>query len=292
MLNDFILGLKSYIEAIKFIKKHNFWIYFIFPVLIFIVIYYLGFYFHNLTNEYSPGEDTGFFLSIWYYLIGGIFAVISYMFLNFIRYFIIILMSPLLSIISERTERIITGNKYKFNFKQLMKDVKRALNLVLRNLFWELCIFGLGILIAFYLLSCFTPIDDELNYYIRTFVISIVAFYYYGFGFMDYIMERLRLNLSESVKFVRKHKGFAIALGAVFTPLFHYTNKYLFYLKDEVYTDGNGITFKIILVISAIIMAIVPVVSMVAATIGINKLVDLKNNEFAEKKGKNLDVGK
>ena len=199
-------------------------------------------------------------------------------------------MSPLLSIISERTERIITGNKYKFNIKQLIKDVKRALNLVLRNLFWELCVFGFGIIIVFYLLSLFTPIDDELNSYLRTFVITIVAFYYYGFGFIDYIMERMRLNLSESVKFVRKHKGFAIALGAIFTPLFHYTNKYLFYLKDEV--DADGFIFKIILVISATIMAIIPVVSMVAATIGVNELVDLKNNKFADIKGKNINVEK
>ena len=279
MVKDFILGIKSYIRAIKFIHKHNFWIYFIFPVIIFIFIYHVGFYFKDLTDDFKAHEDAGFFLNIWYFFVAGIFTVLSYMFLNFIRYIIILLMSPLLSIISQRTERILTGNKYNFNLIQLIKDVKRALNLIIRNLIWEFVIIGVVIIISFKILKIILPFDDSIIDMARSTILTVVAFYYYGFGFIDYIMERLRLNLKESVRFVRKHIGFAIALGAVFTPLFHYTNKYLYSLRDNV----EGWLYIVVLIICATIMAIVPIVSMVAATIGINELVDLSNNPYAKK---------
>ncbi len=285
MWKDFKLGIKCYRDALSFIKMHNFWIYFIFPVILFICIYYIGFYFKDLTKVYKTPHDAGFFLSVWYYFVSGIFLIISYMFLNFIRYVIIILMSPLLSIVSERTERILTGNSYQFNLIQLIKDIKRALNLAVRNLIWELSI-GLLIIITISITTWIFGINETISYFIRTIFITIIAFYYYGFVFIDYIMERLRLNIKESVKFVRKHKGFAIALGAIFTPLFHYTNKYLIYLKENV--EENGILFLTILILSAILMAVIPIISMVAATLGVNELVDLKNNPFSKSSEKQV----
>ena len=42
-------------------------------------------------------------------------------------------------------------------------------------------------------------------------------------------------HIKESIVFVRKHKGFAIALGAIFTPLFHYLHNYsTIYLKEKI----------------------------------------------------------
>ena len=108
----------------------------------------------------------------------------------------------------------------------------------------------------------------------------LVAFYYYGFGFIDFMNERRRLTITESVKFVKKHKGFAIALGLVFTVFFHYTNKYFIDIKEDV----SSTTFMFIIIISSIIMAVIPIVTMVAATLGVHKLVDLNKNAFAIQK--------
>ena len=138
MWKDFKIGLNAYLKAIPFVLKNGFWMYFIIPIIIFIFIYYLGFYFKDMQQLYKAPDDAGFFKSIYYFFISGIFLLLSFTFLNFIRYIIIILISPLLSIVSERTERILTGNKYTYSLSQLIKDVKRALNLIIRNIVWEM----------------------------------------------------------------------------------------------------------------------------------------------------------
>ena len=276
MIKDLILGFSSYIQAIRFINKHKMWLYLIFPILLFVGIYYLGFTFESLKDEYAHNQkNVGILLKTWYLFVWAFFYLLSYATLNLTRYILIILLSPVLSIVSERTERILTGNKYKFNLNQLIKDIKRTLNLSLRNIIWELGINAL-ILISTYILGWILGVNLKL---LSTTLIMFTAFYYYGFGFIDYLNERQRLNIEKSVKFVRKHKGFAIALGSVFTLLFHYTNMYFMSIKDTISNDA----FLWIVIASSIIMAIIPILTITAATLGVHQIVDLSKNPHALK---------
>jgi CysZ protein len=278
-VRDLKLGVNSYINAVKFIKEHKLWIYFLFPVLIFCGVYYLGFTFEDLRKEYSAGEDAGMIKTVWYGFVSGIFLLLSYVIFNFMRYILIILISPVLSIVSEKVEKIITGNKYKFNLKQLIQDIKRTINLAIRNVFFE---FGIvyGVALILYIIFWIVPAPEGTAKFISGQFAMVVAFYYYGFGFIDFMNERRRLTIKESVKFVKKHKGFAVALGLVFTLFFHYTNKYFIEIKDDV----SSTTFMFIIIISSIIMAVIPIVTMVAATLGVHELVDLNKNTFALRK--------
>ena len=273
MWKDFKIGLNAYLKAIPFVLKNGFWMYFIIPIIIFIFIYYLGFYFKDMQQLYKAPDDAGFFKSIYYFFISGIFLLLSFTFLNFIRYIIIILISPLLSIVSERTERILTGNKYTYSLSQLIKDVKRALNLIIRNIVWEMSLVVL-VLITLKIINIYYPMNDLVNSTFRIVAVECIAFYYYGFGFIDYIMERLKMNHKQSIYFVRKHRGLAIALGLVFTPLFHYSNSYLFFLKEHLENESD--LFILILITSCIIIAIIPILSMVAATIAVFEINGLK----------------
>ena len=159
MWRDFKIGLNAYLKAIPFVLKNGFWMYFIIPIIIFIFIYYLGFYFKDMQQLYKAPDDAGFFKSIYYFFISGIFLLLSFTFLNFIRYIIIILISPLLSIVSERTERILTGNKYTYSLSQLIKDVKRALNLIIRNIVWEMSLVVL-VLITLKIINIYYPMNE------------------------------------------------------------------------------------------------------------------------------------
>lgn len=275
MIKDLILGYRSYLNAIKFIKEHKLYVYFLFPILLFVGIYYLGFAFETWKEEASKNTtEEGFWLKIWNAIIYGFYTVMAYLVFKFMRYILIICLSPVLSVVSERVERIITGNVYKFNLKQLIKDVKRTINLSIRNLIWEF-----GIVYALYfvvmILGWVFQIPSTVIFYLNTIIAMLIGFYYYGFSFIDYLNERRRLTIAESVTFVKKHRGFAFALGSIFTVLFHYTNKYFSNAKEDLSTNA----FLAVVVISSVIMSIIPVVTIVAATLGVHELVDLRKKE-------------
>jgi CysZ protein len=279
-LKNFILGIKCHLKALKFLNKHKFWWYSLVPFFVFSGIYSLGFYLGSLENQTLPSESDGMLESIWYYLFNGIVLLLSYALLNFTRYIVIILISPVLSTISQRTEKILTGNKYKFNLSQLLKDIVRAIKLSFRNIIYEFS-FIVIIIIVFWVIGMFFKEHKNLISAIEKIMIMMVAFYYYGFAFLDYTLERMRFSVEESVKYMRKHRGLAISIGIIFTPIFHYSNQLL--LETKSYFEPNDKKFYIIILVTAIISAIVPVWSMIASTIALNEIEDLKNNESAIK---------
>jgi CysZ protein len=175
-----------------------------------------------------------------------------------------IFLSPLLAILSEKTEEILTGNKYKFNLKQLIIDVKRGIGIAIRMLIAETILAYIiwGEIIA--------PILG-VNNFIVGLVTLIIGFYFYGFAYIDYINERLRLSIRESWRFMKKHAGLAIAIGSVYSlfykipSLISTNNKWL-----DIILDNFGVLFA-------------PLLAIVAATIAMHKLVNLNNSKFAQK---------
>jgi len=278
IIKDLILGYRSYIRAIKFIGQYKLWIYFFFPILLFVGIYYLGVSFEEWKIQASKSSvEKNFWIKIWYAIVYGFYTAMAYLVFKFMRYILIITLSPILSIVSERVERILTGKTYKFNFKQLIKDIKRTINLSIRNLIWE---FGLIYLIYLFLLifGWVFSIPNSIIAQIDFIVAMFIGFYYYGFSFIDYMNERRRLTITQSVKFVRKHRGFAFALGSVFTLLFHYTNEYLLVAKD----DLSSKAFLVLVIITSIIMSVIPIITIVAATLGVHELIGEANYGYTE----------
>jgi CysZ protein len=140
-----------------------------------------------------------------------------------------------LAILSEKTEKIITGKKYPFNFKQFLKDIVRGNLIVIRNISIELIC---TILLFF---AGYIPIIG----YISPVVLILISFYFFGFCIIDYSNQRHRLSIKESVQYVRTNKGFAIA---------------------------NGCVFYLLLLIPFIGLLIAPAYSIVAATLGVEKI--------------------
>ena len=126
-------------------------------------------------------------------------------------YFTIIILSPVFTFLSEKTAEIITGQKTKFQLKQLIKDIFRAIILAIRNMIIQ------SFFSTVFLLTSLIPIIGWVIGILGNFLISS---YFYGFAFMDYSNERHKLSLRESVLFVRKNKGFASGVGSVFSICF------------------------------------------------------------------------
>ena len=202
---------------------------------------------------------------------------IAILLMKFAKYLVVVLLSPLLSNLSMKTEKILTGNTYPFNIKQLVSDVKRALRIVIRNIMWEYFFFLIIFIVSYF--GWEDPQKSPIFY--LTFVIG---FFYYGFGFLEYINERRRLHMDESIMFVRKNRGLAIAIGSVYSimilvpvdlsALFYWSNFY----NAPLETIGS-FSLHLLLWLCA---SIAPVLAIIAATLAMNDLVDLSKNEYAE----------
>ncbi len=278
-----LLGFKNYVKGVKFLITHNLYWFAIFPIVIFIGVYWLGWYFEAL--EYSVLNDistNGKDIDSLNGLVGmtGKMVFLDSLYIVFTKltmYIVVVLLSPILSIISEKIEEIKTGNKYPFNLKQLMHDVKRGMQIAMRNILWEYLFFIVILGIAAFF-------GGGAKKVIIFSIPIIIGFYYYGFAFMDYINERRRLNIQQSTYFVSKHKGLAIAIGSVYSILFlsyKWVSQEYSHLPSD---NGTQILWGTILIITLFLAAIAPILAITSATLSMHELLDLGKNEFAVKK--------
>lgn len=214
------LGISSYGDAHQLIFKHKLWLYLIAPGIINIVVFIVCFLFiSSLSNEFVEWalNSISAFLGypeLWSESKGVIVLVITiviklafiFFYLSIYKYIILILMSPLLALLSERVEFILNGNSYPFNMFNFLHDVVRGIALTVRNIMVELILLMVLFIIGFIpVLNFATPF---LAFYISS--------YYYGFSMLDYSNERKRFTIKQSIHFIRMQRGVAFGNGAVF----------------------------------------------------------------------------
>ena len=131
------------------------------------------------------------------------------MYLMVYKYIVLILMSPVLALLSEKTESIIKQRDFPFKMGQFLKEILRGIFIAIRNFVMEI------LLTALLLILMYVPLIGLLS----PFIIFMVQSYFYGFSMMDYYNERHKKSISESSHFIWRHKGIAIANGAGFYAL-------------------------------------------------------------------------
>ena len=277
------LGYKNYWNGLKFIFANRLYWFLIFPMILFVCFYWLGTYFEKLEGsvgydiKHNIDEITTLNGLTWMTLKMIFYQKMYYLFTKSTIYFVIILLSPVLAVVSEKVEAILVGNKYPWNFMQLVKDIKRAIRLNMRLILVEYTIIIAVIVIGSFLTG---PANFILVYVLP----MIVGFYFYGFGFIDYVNERRRLNIAQSIHFVSRHKGLAFALGSVFSICF-YSFLFSWNSFQSAPIDTNSqIFWGTIVVITFSLVAIAPLAAVVSSTMSIHDLVDLSKNQYAHKK--------
>lgn len=266
---NFSLGTTTYFEAFGFIFKHNLWYYLFYPVGLSVMLFFATYYGAKIFRDWLTtqvmgwlgessvaGDDliSGAWNTIVAWLTGAaevIIGVVVGMFVGFVfyrfqKYIILILLSPVLAFLSEKTEKVLTGNDYPFNMDQFVRDIWRGILIALRNMLIEF-----AFIIGCFILTFFLPILIPFS---MLFLFGLGA-YFYGFSMIDYASERRRLGISASVRFIRAHKGVAIA---------------------------NGGLFQVMLWIPYVGFVFAPIVGVVAATIATHKIVDLGTNQYAQ----------
>ena len=252
----FGLGFSSYSKAISFIFKNNLAWFFVFPLILNISLFWAGTslismlidYLESFLNE-SIGLNNAEFvgsevlrtsISWIMYILFKLLYIVAFAYIG--GKIVIIFMSPIFSILSEKVDKIITGENYPFSAEQMMRDIVRGILIAFRNIIIE---FGI---IALLFVLAYIPAIGWLIDLLGTIFLFVVTSYFYGFSFMDYSNERKKRNISQSVKYIRKNMGVAI---------------------------GNGSIFAFTLIIpfcGTFIAGFVSIVSVVAATISMNKI--------------------
>lgn len=123
---------------------------------------------------------------------------------------LLVILSPILSYISERVETHLTGQEFKFGVKDNIRFLKRGLAIGFKSFIKQ----TIGTIITL-LLGFVFPI----NMLIPVFVFLIQA-YFTGFSFMDYILERHDMSSEESLIFLKNKRVYATLAGSIFTLLF------------------------------------------------------------------------
>lgn len=129
---------------------------------------------------------------------------------RYIKYFIQILLAPLLAYISAVTEEKLTGKKYPFNSVEFLLDILRGIGLTIRNIVLE----TLMVVCSFFICWMF-----PLAGFIIPVVLYLVNCFFMGFNFIDYAAERKRMSIGDSTGWMLKNyaavTGFGLAYNLI-----------------------------------------------------------------------------
>lgn len=157
----------------------------------------------NIWVQKLQSSWIGFFftmggITLWMILLLFYFSVFKFVWL--------IVCSPIFIVLSQRTESIIAGEIFRFDFSRIMEDVKRACKLAFRNFFRQ----------TFYLLILFFISFIPLVGWAMPLLALFFECFFYGFSMLDYSFEREKISSPDAFAITNKHKGLAVGNGMLF----------------------------------------------------------------------------
>ena len=217
-------GVASFFKGFSVIFEKGLWHYIFYPLILLLLL--------TLATTYLVGEladsvkswlesqmmfesipDEGHWLSWAKHIVSGWLGFLVSIMVKLVmwivsgtlmKYVILILLSPIMSLLSESIEEQINGVKFPFQFIQLLKDVLRGTLINIRNMLLEYLLIFAG----FTLCLIFPPFT-----FIVTPFLLIIGWYFIGFSMMDYSCERNKMSIGEGIRFIRKNKGIAVGIG-------------------------------------------------------------------------------
>ena len=211
-MKNILKAIKAYGSSFSLISQLKLWKYFAIPMVIsFVTATLIGVsawgWSDNLGNLIAKawiwdwGKET--FTTIGAVLGGLIILIIG---LILYKHIVVALSAPFMSPVSEKIEQHFNPQStHNHRDTSNMQQLWRGVRINVRNLSMEL------LLTIPILLIGFIPVIGIIS----TVLLYAVQAYYAGFGNMDYTLER-HFSYSESVQFVKNHRGIAIGNGIVF----------------------------------------------------------------------------
>jgi uncharacterized protein involved in cysteine biosynthesis len=151
-------------------------------------------------------------------LIGGIlsglltktFGVIYFLVLQIYVFFILTLLSPFNTLLSESVDSSLTGTSYSFSILQVLTDLARMVFVVLVSITLELIFIG-----GYWILSWILGLGfmDKLAF-------TLISAFFFGLSFYDYSLERYRKGVFATFGFAFSHILLVTLTGLFFLLIF------------------------------------------------------------------------
>jgi CysZ protein len=152
-------------------------------------------------------------------LIGSFLSTVFTVPINFIQFiivqlltfFILTLLSPINTFLSERIEFQLNGKAFPFSFYIVLRDLWRMVRVVIFLVFLEVLLS----LTYWLFVGWYNPFD-----FINETVYFIIASFFYGISFFDYSFERHGMGLMKSLNYGRSNFWLVLFSGFLFKLLF------------------------------------------------------------------------
>ncbi len=228
LFSDFGNGFVNCFKGFQILFERGLWHYIFYPLLLWIAIFTASIYgfmeladyitlklepyfsIENLSTTSSwltflKPKLTGTFSFIISWLLKLIFWFIGSI---FSKYILLIILSPLFSLLSESAEEKLTGNTFPFNIIQLLKDIARGTIINIRNLMIELILS-----FALWMIAIFVPPLAIITIPLGL----LIGWYFVGFSLLDYSCERHKMTVGNGIQFIKQNRGYAIGIGCVYS---------------------------------------------------------------------------
>lgn len=141
--------------------------------------------------------------------VSGTGHFLSFVFNQLAIFFVLTLLSPINTFLSEAVDGDLTGDRVGFDFLRILNDIVRMIFIVLLAIILELIFMGIWSFFAWIFgLQFLNPT-----------IFFITASFFYGFSFYDYSLERHEISVMGSFRFAKRYVLPTLVTGLFFSTI-------------------------------------------------------------------------
>jgi CysZ protein len=201
-------GIRTTAETLG---KGKFLVFFLPGFIIGIIALYFSWRANNLLDAAHAVDDIPLVGSILSYSVDGIFGFFGFIANEFYKFLLLVCLSPVNCILSEKYDNYLTNNKFEGGLVRIINDVLRAILIVTIVLLMEYIT-----LFVWWILTFLIPMDE----YLTPIVQFLISAFFLGFAFYDYSLERYQKSTLSSLGFSFSNMGIVVLTGALFSALY------------------------------------------------------------------------
>ncbi len=186
--------------------KGKFLLYFIPGLIVGLIYLYFQFQASRALAVAHMGDDIPLVGTAISWFADGAFSIFSLIASEFYKFVILVVLSPVNCILSEKFDSYLTGNEYKFDLIRLINDFLRMILIVISAL-----------LLEYIFLAVWWVFSWILPDFIGETLFFLISSFFVGFSFYDYSMERYGVNFFKSWGLGFSKMSYMLITGAMFT---------------------------------------------------------------------------